>query len=373
MKKAIVSVTNDLSTDQRVHKVCEFLTDQGIAVTLVGRIQKNSMPLVKRNYQTKRLKLWKEKGSLFYAFYNIRLFFFLMFHKADLLVANDLDTLLANYLVSKIKGIPIVYDSHEYYCGVPELLNRPKVKAIWHGIEKRIFPKLRHIYTVNDSIANLYKEEYKVDIKVVRNVPVYKETNSLKTRKELGLPEEIPLIIFQGAGINIDRGAEEAVMAMKWVKDAVLMVIGSGDVIEKLKETSNKPELKDRIIFIPKLPFNDLKQYTMQAEIGLTLDKDTSINYRFSLPNKLFDYIHAGIAVLGSKVVEVKKIIDNYQVGELIENHEPKHIADKINEMLANKEQLKTYKKNSIEASKQLNWQNEQEELKKIYAFIIDA
>ncbi|MEI6816607.1 MAG: hypothetical protein WCL14_08345 [Bacteroidota bacterium] len=141
MKKAIVSVTNDLSTDQRVHKVCEFLTDQGIAVTLVGRIQKASLPLDKRNYQTKRLKLWKEKGSLFYAFYNIRLFFFLMFHKADLLVANDLDTLLANYLVSKIKGIPIVYDSHEYYCGVPELLNRQRVKAVWHGIEKRIFTK----------------------------------------------------------------------------------------------------------------------------------------------------------------------------------------------------------------------------------------
>ena len=261
MKRVIVSVTNDLSTDQRVHKVCLFLVKNGYEVTLVGRLQNKSLPLEERPYKTRRLKILIEKGALFYALFNVRLFFFLLFNKASVLVANDLDTLLPNYLVSKLKDVSIVYDSHEYFCGVPELINRPRVQSTWHFIEKSIFPKLKYIYTVNDSIASLYKDEYKVEVGVVRNVPILLPQQNKLSRKELNLPENIPLIIYQGAGINIDRGAEEAVMAMEFVNNAILLIVGSGDVIETLKHLALKPELKGKIIFIPKLPFELLKQY----------------------------------------------------------------------------------------------------------------
>ncbi len=369
MKKAIVSVTNDLSTDQRVHKVCLFLVKLGYDVTLVGRLQNKSLPLDQRKYKTRRLKLFIEKGALFYAFYNIRLLFFLLFNKSNLLLSNDLDTLLPNFLVSKLMGIPMIYDSHEYFCGVPELINRPRTRSIWKGIERFIFPKLKHVYTVNDSIAKLYQEEYHVNVHVVRNIPYLQGQEGKKnlTRKELGLPENVQLIIYQGAGINIDRGLEEAVLAMEFVMYAKLLIVGSGDVIDSIKATAQRPDLRDKIIFIPKLPFESLKQYTMQASIGLTLDKDTSINYRYSLPNKLFDYIHAGIPILASPLVEVKRIVENYGIGELIENHQPKHIADKLNAMLADKEKLNLWKENSLLASQELNWQVEEITLAKIY------
>jgi glycosyltransferase involved in cell wall biosynthesis len=367
LKKAIVSVTNDLSTDQRVHKVCMFLVKSGFDVTLVGRKLKNSLPLEERPYKTRRFKLLATKGPFFYGFYNRRLLRYLMFHKADLLVSNDLDTLLPNYIASKLKGIPLVYDSHEYFCGVPELENRTFPRTVWRTIEGFIFPKLKYVYTVNDSIADLYKSEYHVDVKVVRNIPSYQPETILKSRSELGLPENIPLIIYQGAGINVHRGAEEAVQAMEYVDNAVLLIVGSGDVIGQLKEMAQKPELKDKIIFIDKLPFNQLKQFTMHASIGLTLDKDNSMNYRYSLPNKLFDYIHAGVPVLASPLIEVKKIIEKYNVGALIDNHNPKHIADKISAMLADKTQLETWKQNALKAAKELNWEEEEKELAKIY------
>ena len=368
MKKAIVSVTNDLSTDQRVHKVCLFLVNNGYEVILVGRLQRKSSPMDERPYKTRRLRIGVEKGILFYALYSIRLFFYLMFNKAALLVSNDLDTLLPNYLISLIKGIPIVYDSHEYYCGVPELINRPLVRGVWHTIEKAIFPKLKHVYTVNDSIAKLYRDEYNVEIGVVRNVPIYTPNKVAVNRKELNLPENIPLIIYQGAGINIDRGAEEVLLAMEFVNNAVLLIIGTGDVIEHLKNIARRPELNNKIIFISKMPFDVLKQYTMQASIGLTLDKDTSPNYRYSLPNKLFDYIHANVPVLASPLIEVKRIVEHYNIGKLIENHDPKHIAKKINSMLTNKEAMIRYKENTILAAKDLNWQKEEQELMKIYS-----
>ena len=344
-----------------------FLTKSGYDVILVGRKLRNSLALDERPYKTHRFKLITEKGSLFYAAYNSRLFWYLLFHNADLLVSNDLDTLLPNYLSSKLKGIPIAYDSHEYFCGVPELEHRPFPRAVWQTIERSIFPKLKYVYTVNDSIADLYKKEYHVDVKVVRNIPSYQPEITLKSRNELGLPENVPLIIYQGAGINVHRGAEEAVQAMEYVNNAVLLILGSGDVIEQLKEMAQKEELKDKIIFIPKLPFNQLKHFTMHASIGLTLDKDNSLNYRYSLPNKLFDYIHAGVPVLASPLIEVKKIIEKYNVGTLIEYHDPKHIANKINSMLSDKTQLETWKQNALKAAKELNWEEEEKELTKIY------
>lgn len=370
MKKAIVSVINDLSTDQRVHKVCTSLQAMGYDVTLVGRKQRKSLPLQERAYKTKRMFLLFEKGPLFYLEYQKRLFWYLIFHKADVLVSNDLDTLLPNFLVSKLKGGELVYDSHEIFCEVPELQNNPTKKNIWKSLERWIFPKLKHVFTVNDSIAKIYSEEYKVPVQVIRNIPPLANQLILKptTKQELGIPQNKKIIVLQGAGINIDRGAEEAVEAMQYVNDAVLMIVGSGDVITLLHQMVEKLNLSDKVIFVGKVPFEKLLQYTHHADLGLTLDKDTNINYKYSLPNKLFDYIHAGVPVLASGLVEIKNIIDQYKVGDCIQSHDPKHIADKINSILNNENQLQDWKKNCKIAAENLNWEKEEKLLTQVYA-----
>ncbi|MCC6837870.1 MAG: glycosyltransferase [Bacteroidia bacterium] len=370
MKKAIVSVINDLSTDQRVHKVCSSLQAMGYDVTLVGRKQRKSLPLQERAYKTKRMFLLFEKGPLFYLEYQKRLFWYLIFHKADVLVSNDLDTLLPNFLVSKLKGADLVYDSHEIFCEVPELQSNLTKKNIWKRLERLIFPKLKHVFTVNDSIAKIYSEEYKVPVKVIRNIPPLANQLKLKpsTKQELGIPQNKKIIVLQGAGINIDRGAEEAVEAMQYVNDAVLMIVGSGDVIALLHQMVEKLNLSEKVIFVGKVPFEKLLQYTHHADLGLTLDKDTNINYKYSLPNKLFDYIHAGVPVLASDLVEIKKIIEEYKVGDCISSHDPKHIAEKINSILNNETRLQDWKKNCKIAAENLNWEKEEKLLTQVYA-----
>jgi len=368
--RAIVSVINDLSTDQRVHKMCSSLDDMGYRVLMVGRRQRMSLSLEPRKYQTRRMFLLFEKGFLFYACFQFRLFLFLMFHKADVLVSNDLDTLLPNYLVSRIKGIPLVYDTHELFCEVPELQGSPFKKRIWKRIERFIFPKLKDVLTVNDPIAAIYSKEYQVSVRVVRNMPRKEAPDDLlqlKSKQELGLPEDRKIILLQGAGINIDRGAEEALESMQYIEDAILLIIGGGDVIGKLKQMRDDLKLDDKVRFIPKLPFSELRQYTHQADIGLTLDKDTNINYRNSLPNKLFDYIHAGVPVLASDLAEVRKIVEHYKIGAITPDHNPLTIADCLNACFSDAGLMSLWKENTKLAAEKLCWEEEEGVLKDVY------
>jgi glycosyltransferase involved in cell wall biosynthesis len=370
-KKAIVSVTNDLYTDQRVHKVCLFLESQGFSVLLVGRKRKSSKVLEPRTYKTKRFNLFFDKGAKFYAEYNFRLFWYLIFRKVDVLVANDLDTLLANYSVSKFKPFSrLVYDSHEYFTEVPELIHRKKVKQIWETIEAWIFPKLKTIYTVNSSIAKLYADKYQKEIKVVRNISPSWEPVNLKSKKELGIPEKKNLIILQGAGINIDRGAEEAIQAMKLVENTVLMIVGDGDVVFQLKTYVIDNQLVGKVLFFDKRPYNEMMNFTYYADLGLTLDKPTNINYRYSLPNKVFDYIQAETPIIGTNLIEISKILSEYGVGEIIEEFTPENLALLINSIFSSESKLANLKANCSKARKVLNWESEIEILKEIYSSI---
>ncbi|HOY32351.1 MAG TPA: glycosyltransferase [Bacteroidales bacterium] len=363
MKKAIVSVINDLVTDQRVDRTCNTLVSLGYEVFLAGRRKKDSPALPVRKYKMFRFSMLFEKGPFFYAFFNTRLFFLLLLRKADLLFANDLDTLLPNYLISKIKNIPLVYDSHEYFTGVPELTGRPVVQKVWKKIESLIIPRLNELITVNKSIAGLYKTEYGKEFTVIRNIPENRCISPITSKTALGLPEHKKLVILQGSGINIQRGAEEAVEAMIYLENTCLLIVGNGDVIPLLKQYVEKNNLNEKVLFIPRQSPEHLYQYTANADLGLTLDKDTNINYRFSLPNKLFDYIHAQIPILASPLVEVKNIIEDYSIGCCIETHDPKHIAEKIRFMLADTKSREIWKKKLKLASENLNWEKEQKKL----------
>lgn len=360
-KRIIVTVSTDLVTDNRVKRSCQLMHEMGFEVILVGRKLKNS-PQIKRPYKCKRFKLLAEKGPFFYAFLNLRMFFYVLFKRKDLLFVNDLDTLLGVQLANSIRKKPLIYDSHEYFTAMPELESRPKIQRIWKRIENRCFPRLKNdIITVNESIANRYEEEYNKKLHVIRNVTDANQIpNEFKTRKELGMDDDKFTLLIQGSGINIDRGGEEAVMAMKLLDfDFVLYIIGSGTAIPTLKQLVEEEKLGNRVIFIDRLPYSDLLQYTYNADVGLSLDKPTNYNYKHSLPNKLFDFIHCHTPIIASKLPEVSKIIDGYQVGLSIDKTDPESIAKMASEMKDKTELYQRFKTNCAEIKAELCWDNE--------------
>lgn len=354
-KIAIVSVINDLVTDSRVHKTCLTLKECGYGVTLLGRKLPDSLPLPNWPFSSVRMTLLFKTGPLFYLFFNLRLFFKLLFKKADLLYANDLDTLLPNYLVARIKKLPLIYDSHELFCEVPELQRSAIKKKIWLCLERWIVPRLKTCITVNESIAAVFKEKYKVNFHSIRNISDFPAGFSPRSKAELDLPSDKKIILLQGAGINVDRGAEELIDAMPQVENAVLLIIGGGDVWEILKEKIRTKSLSDKVLLIQKIPKTKLMHYTFNATIGLSIDKNTNLNYYYSLPNKIFDYINAGIPILASRLPEIEKIITRYGIGDFIEDHTPASIAFKLNEMLSSPK-LEQYRQNTMRAKNELRW-----------------
>jgi glycosyltransferase involved in cell wall biosynthesis len=368
MPKALVAVTNDIVTDRRILKTSEALESLGYKVLIFGRLRKNSLSTQQIPFHTIRKKLYFNTKAFFYAEYNIRLFFHLIFNRYQLIIANDLDTLVACLLASKILNIKLIYDSHEYFCYTPELVNRKLVQQIWLKIEQLTIPKIKTCITVNKSIAELYNKQYNQSFHVIRNIPNLKSLPKKKNKSEVNIPENHKVIILQGAGININRGAEELIEAMQFVNNATLLIIGSGDVIEQLPTLIEKLALKNKVKLLPKMNYSELLSYTQLADIGVSIDKPNNENYRNSLPNKLFDYMHCGCAILGSEVKEVKNIIENYQIGKIINNHHPLTIAESINEMLYNEDKLNEMKNNTKVAIRDFDGIAEQQKLTQIIA-----
>lgn len=350
MKRAIVSVINDLVTDQRVHRHCLTLKGLGYEVLLIGRTHRGSLPLAGRPYRTFRMWLPVDRGPLFYAAFNLALLFQLLFRRADLYLSNDLDTLLPNVLVSRVKGLPLVYDSHEYFTEVPELVHRPRTRAIWSWLERQLVPKLRHAFTVSPAIADAYRVKYGVEFRVIRNLPLLVE-------RPVAVPAQPPVILYQGA-VNLGRGLELAIRSMAFLDGAELHIAGTGDIHSQLVRLVEESGLSDRVRFLGRIPFGQLAHITGSASIGLSIEEDLGLNYRHALPNKLFDYIHAGIPVLVSDLPAMRSVVEEHGVGEVLRSRDPQQVAQQIQQMFdAGRQQF--WRENCVKAASTLNWQYE--------------
>lgn len=347
-------MSNDLLCDNRVDKTCESILDYGLSVRLVGRRFDAAPELQERRYECRRLRCRFRKNALYYAELNIRLFVYLLFHRQSLLWANDLDTLPANFLVSKLKRVPLIFDSHEHFTQVPELKANPFARKVWKRVENPCVKRCDAVFTVCNPIKDYFKEEYGVKSLVVRNMP--KASSAVKTFVSAAKKQNT--IVWQGA-VNVERGLEELVEAMRYL-DAHLVIMGEGDIRADLEKKVREWALESKVEFTGRLPFGQMMQRTAQAKLAISIDKPANGNYAISLPNKIFEYISAAVPVLASPLQEIKPIVETYQTGIFIASYKPKELAVQIGELLCNNTLLDAVSENCLKASQQLCWENEQ-------------
>lgn len=361
-KRIYIAVTNDLVTDNRVHKIASTLIKSGAKVTLIGRIKNDNTPLTDRQYKTIRFNMVFKKGFLFYKSFNIRLFFFLLFNRFDIVVANDLDTLPGCFIAVLLKRKKLVYDSHEYFTEVPELVNRKFPKSVWQFIEKLLLPRVKYSYTVSESIAETYNEKYGISMRVVRNVP-YCIGNIITD----GVKEKNQRIILYQGSLNMGRGLEQMIDAMEFVENTVFRIIGDGDIVDELKQRVTHKGLENKVELIGRIPFENLFEETCKADLGIALEENIGLNYYYALPNKLFDYIQARVPVLVSPFPEMQKIIRKYDIGTVYNHQDPQSLAKKINEIFEFTNRYQKWKENTDKAALDLCWEKEEIILKEIY------
>lgn len=320
----VMAVTNDLETDQRVHRSCIALIEAGYSVTLVGRVLPWSRP-IERKYETVRMHLIFRRKALFYAEYNIRLFFRLLLAKADGFYSNDTDTLLACFLAARLRRKPLFFDAHEMFPEVPELVGRPSVKRFWEKIEAYVMPKMAHrkdmaAATVCQSIAEIYHDRYGIKMAVVRNVPMMQvpevgggEPDCLAN---LNIEPNTKIILYQGA-VNVGRGIEAVMEAMPLLPECHLLIAGIGDKYDDLRICAK--ELRcNNITFLGRLEPEILRRLTVHADLGLSLLENLGLNYYYSFPNRIADFVQAGVPVLATDFPEIHRIVEEYGIGTLV-------------------------------------------------------
>jgi glycosyltransferase involved in cell wall biosynthesis len=350
LKRIYFTVTNDLDFDQRMHRICGSLVRAGFDVCLVGRKMKASRPLRKKAYQQKRLSCIFHKGFAFYAEYNLRLFFFLLFKKMDGVCAIDLDTILPALIVSKLKRAPRLYDAHEYFTELKEVRTRPLVRQAWLFIERICVPRYRWGYTVSEGIAEAFRKKYGRNYEVIRNLPVLTELTQVAKKERF--------LLYQGA-VNEARGFEYLVPALRRI-DARLVICGDGNFMSGLKRLVRKYGVKDQVEFMGMLLPDQLRPIAQQASLGIALAEKEGVNQFHALPNKFFEYMHAGLPQLAMAFPEYVRINNQYRIAVLLDDLSVEGIAGKINETLENEALLSELHRNCLQAREIYCWQNEE-------------
>lgn len=357
MKRILFTVSNDLTYDQRMIRICTSLVLAGYEVTLIGRELPESRPLTSQPFVQQRMKLHFNKGKFFYLELNIRLLFQLLFSKYDIVYAVDLDTLLPARLVALLRSKTCVFDAHEYFTEVPELAERPLSKKVWELAAKLAIPGLKHAITVGDCLAEVFEQRYGVHFTVLRNVP-FQRVHPAKVERTVR-----PFVLIYQGVLNDGRGLEEAILAMKLLDDAVLWLCGEGDLSDELRFLVEKNGLDSKVKFFGKLTPDDLAKLTTQAHLGLNLLKNKGLNYYYSLANKAFDYVQVGIPSLGMRFPEYARLNEEFDIFYLLDELEPGQLAAAVNHLRSDKSHYNRLAANCQEAAKQLNWENESQKL----------
>lgn len=355
--KAYLLVTNDLIADQRVEKMAGVYEELGFHVVLVGRKLKSDYE--PSSWKIKRFRLWFKSGPLFYLNYSLRLFRFLMSRKSvDIVVSNDADTLLGAGLARFFRTFFWVYDSHEYFVGVPEIKDKPLVQKVWKWIEQKYVPKTRLRITVSGAVSQLLEKRDLGPFLVVRNIPKKKEIIQSAPWSDR------PFRILYPGMINPGRGLDaflEAVPLMKTVVQVVIM--GRGPNENRLKDKMLELDIEDRVRFTGAVPYVEVWEEMRSTHLGLVLEEPLGASFAAALPNKIFDFMQAGIPVLaGEKLPEVMHLLSEVPFAQFADGS-PESIAKGVDYLASNEQAYKKLQDKAILHRDKYTWEQERQVL----------
>ncbi|MDX1438693.1 MAG: glycosyltransferase [Rubricoccaceae bacterium] len=278
---------------------------------------------------------------------------------ADVYMASDLFVLPALAVHAGRKKARLVFDSRELYSHLDSHRSRPLVRAFWRFVERRYIKETDLVLTVNQSIAEQLAHLYRIRPPVVvRNIPPSQQIPTTKRlRERLGIDTITRIALYQG-GLRRGRGIEVLIRAARQIPEAAFVVVGSGPLLNELRHLSSDAS---NVHFIPHIAPFELLSFTASADLGIHLMEDTCLNHRLALPNKIFEYLMAGLPVVASDLPEIAKVVKGFDTGLVVDPTNPNSVVEAIRTALFDDSARKTWTNNIPSVFEEYSWENDRE------------
>ena len=368
-KKSItIAFLGNAAHDTRVTNLTKSLTDDNFNVRVISFDW--TTPKFKTIIgKTSIFKLDKSRSSISYYLNFLRILFSeLLKTNSSIYIAEDIYTLPIVTFIAKLRKAKLYYNSREFYAFLGGLRNRKTLQATIRGIEKFFIKKVDQVLVTGEGDAQFLQEYYGIsNTVVIRNLPLErKPENKIDLRTRLNIPANDLILLYQGVILE-GRGFTPIIEALSEIEDFHLVTLGSGVFQSEYEKFAEELKISNRVHFIGTIDQSELINYTAAADIGLALIENISKSYYYALPNKLFEYIMAEIPVLSSNLPQMKNIVEDYNVGEVIDIEKEGELAARLRSLIINRDILSEYKQNCKAASSELNWQKEYEKVKCLF------
>ncbi|MCX8007094.1 MAG: glycosyltransferase family 4 protein [Coriobacteriia bacterium] len=376
-------VMNDMSFDQRVHREATSLGGAGYDVTVfclrgqglpdteerpgyrVVRVADAttvgwSRPMTKIRQSRRRTRVLAQAAAA---------------TRPSVVHAHDTDCLPAGARVARWAGAKLVYDAHELF---PDQFIGSKnvvsvlVRAWWRAVERRLVPRADAVITVSPGLAEVLAARFGVRVSVVRNVPPLAPLRrSARLRAELGIPEDVAIVLYQGLLLP-ERGLVELVESMARVDGAMLVIQGSGPEEGAMREAAERAGVVDRVRFMGWVRPADAHEYATGADIGVVTYGAETLNNRLAGPNKMFVYLMAGLPIAARGFPGPREIVLGERVGDVFDEATPACMAATLSRMLSDRDELgRAALRARAAAETKYNWERESASLLEVYARLV--
>lgn len=387
MKKVTMFVWNNFVNDARVLREASALADLNYTVTIIAKKELTEQHLsssekIRENIYVNRPLKWelpkfitsKLKSSVLTKHVPNMLLMLKMIllgrkYDTDVYHAHDLNTLIQGIVCAKLRfnRKTLIYDSHE----VQTSRTHYNFKKIYR-IEKFMLNFTDHVIVENDTRADYHNDLYKERPTSLHNYSELYDINDVTPfplRKQFNIPENKKIVLYQG-GMQEGRGLFKLLDAFKNVENAMLIMIGDGKERQNLIDYHYKIDIIDKVIFIDRVPYHQLRSYTKSADIGIQFLENTNFNHYSASSNKLFEYLMAHVPVVASDLPEIKRVIEEECVGLIVEEGNTAQLTKAIQALIDNDELRENLKNNTARAKQKYNWENEKQVLNNIYSQI---
>ncbi len=363
-KEVLIVFLGNIDYDSRASNLYKSLTERGYKVKVV------SFDWLTEGFKSRKgdITIYKlNKGFLSITFY-LKFIFLLKINlletKASIIFAEDIYTLPFAVIFLKLKGAKVFYDSRELYGYLAGLKKRKVIQTILRHVEKIFITKVDKVITTGDMDAEFLTKEYGIkNTLVIRNLPLLTKIDSpFDFRKKYNLSANDKIILYQGVILH-GRGLRLIFDIISEINNAVLIIIGGGEHKKYYEDLVVEKGIGNKVYFLGKVNQKELLNFTAGADIGLALIENISLSYYYALPNKMFEYILAGIPVFASSFPQMKNIIDKYNIGAYVDPENREELLSKLKELINDDEKREKLIANCKAASNELNWDKEIEKL----------